>query len=101
MGYKFKTIEGSTTITPTHVDPGLPQVECHVVPCGEYCVCTVYIDGNIVITADVQRGKSFAAQIGRFLVKGVLSRVGRQRRMAANQAARKAVSETESRKEVA
>ena len=98
MSYKFETIEGSTIITPTHTGSGLPKVECHVVPCGEYYVCTVYIDDNIVITADVQRGKAFADRVAKYMVKGVLFRIGRHRRLTGNRAARKAAGES---KEVA
>lgn len=90
MSYKFETIEELTIITPTHTaESGLPKVECHVAPCCHYYVCTVYIDGKIVITADVQRGKAFAVRVAKYMVKGVLSRLGHHRRLTANRAARK------------
>lgn len=98
MPYKFETIEGATIITPTHTGPELPEVECYVVPCCDYYVCTVYINGNIAITADVQRGKAFAERVARHMLKGVLSRIGRHRRLTANRAAKKAA---EGSKEVA
>ena len=98
MPYKFETIEGSTTITPTHTESGLPKVECHVLPCGGYCICTVYIDGEFTVTATVFRGKSFADRVAKYMVKGVLSRLGKHRRLTANRAAKKAA---EGSKEVA
>lgn len=98
MPYKFETIEGATIITPTHTESGLPKVECYVVPCCDYYVCTVYINGHIAITADVQRGKAFADRVAKYMVKGVLSRLGHHRRLTANRAAKKAAEES---KEVA
>lgn len=96
MSYKFETIEDLTIITPTHTaESGLPTVECHVVPCRDYYVCIVYVDDNIVITADVQRGKAFAVRVAKYMVKGVLSRLGHHRRLTANRAAKKAAEAKE------
>lgn len=90
MAYKFERTGSETKITPTHTESGLPKVECSVVPCCDYYVCTVYINGDIAITADVQRGKSFADRVAKYMVKGVLSRIGKHRRLTKNRQARKA-----------
>lgn len=96
MSYKFETIEGSTTITPTHTESGLPKVECCVnQEEADRCFVAVSIGGEITVAATVFRGKSFADRVAKYMVKGVLSRIGKHRRMTANRAARKAAEAKE------
>lgn len=100
MAYKFERTGSETKITPTHTESGLPKVECCVNQVeADQCFVAVAIDGEITVTATVFRGKSFADRVAKYMVKGVLSRIGKHRRLTANRAARKA--STEESKEVA
>ena len=100
MAYKFERTGSETKITPTHTGSELPKVECRVKQeeAGR-CIVAVAIDGEITVTATVFCGKSFADRVAKYMVKGVLSRIGHHRRLTANHAARKA--STEESKEVA
>lgn len=95
MAYKFERTGSETKITPTHTEPELPKVECCVRQDGPgRCFVAVFIDGEITVTATVFRGKSFADRVAKYMVKGVLSRIGHHRRLTANRAARKAAEES-------
>ena len=99
MPYKFERTGSETKITPTHTGPELPEVECIVNQLdADRCIVAVAIAGEITVTATVYRGKSFADRVAKYMVKGVLSRIGHHRRLTANRAAKKAAEES---KEVA
>ena len=90
MAYKFERTGSETKITPTCVDQDLPTVECCVnqEEAGR-CFVAVAIGGEITVTATVFRGRAFADRVAKYMVKGVLSRIGKHRRLTANRAARK------------
>ena len=100
MGYIVERAgNGVTTIKPDFKEYALPPGMAIVrPPCNGVCVVTVSVDGLTICVANVNRGKSFAERVARHMLKGVLSGLGRHRRLTANRAAKKAA---EGSKEVA
>lgn len=78
-------------------DPELPRLAASIETVksesGEVsCDCTLYAGGEVLADMQVYRGKSFALAKTRHALKGVMSRLGKRRRMAANRRAREAAN---------
>lgn len=92
MGYIVERAgNGIAVIEPCFMEYVLPPVKAFVrPPCNGSCLVTISVDGLTVCVAEVKRGKSFAERVARHMLKGVLSGLGRHRRLTASRAAKKA-----------